>query len=87
MGGNEFRSLDIKSMKYQTENMAAIEFRNPYFHVILKPDESRAGKPYFSRTDLNGSYFIDKEKAGNKFTEADYIYVHFSLDGPCIVYK
>jgi hypothetical protein len=77
--GNEFRTLDLKSMKYQTENMAAIDFQNPYYHVYLKPDKSRDGNPYFSKADLNGQYFIDQEKARNKHIEADYIFVHFTL--------
>jgi hypothetical protein len=80
--GNEFRTLDLKSMKYQTENMAAIDFQNPYYHVYLKPDKSRDGSPYFSKADLNGQYFIDQEKARNKHIEADYIFVHFTLAQP-----
>jgi len=80
--GNEFRTLDIKSMKYQTENMARIDFQNPYYHVYLNPDKSRDGTPYFSKADLNGKYFIDQEKAGNKHIEADYIFVHFTLAEP-----
>ncbi len=80
--GNEFRTLDLKSMKYQTENMAAIDFQNPYYHVYLKPDKSRDGNPYFSKSDLNGQYFIEQEKARNKHIEADYIFVHFTLAQP-----
>ena len=83
-GGNEFRSLDIKSMKYQTENIASIDFQNPYYHVFLKTDEDRKNKPYFSKTDFNGGYYIDREKSTDKHTEADYIYVHFSF-APSIV--
>jgi len=82
--GNEFRTLDIKSMRYQTENVAAIEFRNPYYHVVLKPDKVRANKPYFSKTDLNGSYYIDKEKADERHIEADYVYVHFNLESSAV---
>jgi len=59
-GGNEFRSVDIKSMKYQTENIANIDFQNPYYHVYLKTDEDRSYKPYFSKPDFNGGYFIDE---------------------------
>ncbi|MBN1790228.1 MAG: DUF5103 domain-containing protein [Bacteroidales bacterium] len=81
-GGNEFRSMDIKSMKYQSENIAAIDFRNPYYHVILKTDEDREGKPYFSKTDFNGGYYIDREKADDRHTEADYIFVHFTFAPP-----
>jgi hypothetical protein len=80
--GNEFRTLDLKSMKYQTENIAAIDFQNPNYHVFLKPDKSRDGSPYFSKSDLNGQYFINQEKARNKHIEADYIFVHFTLAEP-----
>jgi hypothetical protein len=79
-GGNEFRSLDIKSMKYQTENIASIDFQNPYYHVFMKPDETRAYNPYFYKNDLNGGYYIDREKATDKHQEADYVYVHFTLN-------
>ena len=81
-GGNEFRSLDLKSMKYQTERIALIDFQNPYYHVLLKTDESREFKPYFNNHDLNGGYYIDQEKSDDKHVEADYVYVHFSLSQP-----
>ncbi len=83
-GGNEFRSVDIKSMKYQSENIASIDFQNPYYHVFLKTDEDRENKPYFSKTDFNGGYFVDREKSGDKHTEADYVYVHFSFAPPVL---
>lgn len=80
--GNEFRSIDLKSMKYQTENMAEIRQIYPAFHVTLKPDERRSTKPYFSKTDLNGAFYIDKESCNDRHTEADYVYVHFRLSLP-----
>lgn len=83
-GGNEFRNLDIKSMKYQSENIASIEFNNPYYHVFLKTEEDRGNNPYFSKTDFNGGYYIDREGSSDKFTEADYIYVHFSFKPPVL---
>jgi hypothetical protein len=83
-GGNEFRSLDIKSMKYQTENIAAIDFQSPYYHVFMKPDEDRGGRPYFSKTDLNGNYYIDSEKTEDRHTETDYVFVHFNLGLPLL---
>jgi|WetSurSiteA1Bulk_404760.scaffolds.fasta_scaffold01624_2 hypothetical protein len=81
-GGNEFRNLDLKSMKYQTENVARIEFQKPYYHVYLKTDEDRSRKPYFTKPDLNGAYFIDLEKSDDKHTEADYVYVQFRFKAP-----
>jgi hypothetical protein len=78
-GDNEFRYFNTKSMKYASENIESIDFRNPYYHVFLKPDESRAFKPYFTVKELNGRYYIDKEGAQNNNTDADYVFVHFSM--------
>jgi hypothetical protein len=78
-GGNEFRFFDIKSMKYEAENILRIDFQNPYYHVFLKPDEPRDHEPYFTRKELNGEYFVEKEGSQNKYTEADYVFVHFQM--------
>lgn len=80
--GNEFRSIDLKNIRYQSENVASIEFRNPYYHFILNSDKQRANKPWFTRSDINGNYYIDREKSADRHTEADYVYVHFSLELP-----
>lgn len=79
-GGNEFRSFDSKSMKYLSERISRIEFKNPYYHVWLKPDESRQFSPYFYKADLNGAFYVDRENAVDKHQEADYVYVHFRLE-------
>ncbi|MBN2481462.1 MAG: DUF5103 domain-containing protein [Bacteroidales bacterium] len=81
-GGNEFRNFDTKSLKYQSENIVRIDFMNPYWHVFLKPDEPRAYMPFFSDSDLDGAFYIDRENATEKHRESDYVYVHFRLDWP-----
>ena len=78
-GCNEFRYFDTKSMKYEAEHIASIDFQNPYYHVFLKPDEARAYDPYFTQQELNGKFFVEKEGSQDKNTEADYVYVHFQL--------
>ncbi len=83
-GGNEFRNFDMKSLKYLSENISSIDFINPYYHVYLKPDESRGHTPYFFSNDLNGAYYIDREKADQKHQEADYAYVHFKFKHPIV---
>jgi hypothetical protein len=83
-GGNEFRNFDFKSLKYLTENMATIAFRNPYYHIFLKQDKIRSNKPHFNKPDLNGSFLVSLEKADDKHLEADYGYVHFMLEDPLV---
>jgi hypothetical protein len=79
-GGNEFRDFDTKNTKVESERIAAIVFQNPYFSFNLKADESKQFKPYLTSKDLNGRYYIDAPDARNRQLEADYVYVHFTLN-------
>jgi len=78
-GGNEFRALDIKSLRYQTENIRLIEWEYAY-HVYMLDDLSRARKNYTLYEDINGRKLIQNEEyAENSAIEADYAWVHFSI--------
>ena len=77
--GNEFRPLDIKSKLYSSTRMAAIEFERPTWHFYPYPDQSRDASRYQYYEDFNGKYAIQAEKTNRPDTEADYVYVHFTL--------
>ncbi|MCE5346448.1 MAG: DUF5103 domain-containing protein [Bacteroidales bacterium] len=78
-GGNEFRYFDTKSIKYKSEYISRIDYAAPSYNVFLKPSEDREFKPYFYWKDFNGKYFIAIEDRENYDTDADYIYVYFTL--------
>jgi hypothetical protein len=78
-GGNEFRYFDIKSIRYQSEYVKGIEYKAPYYNVYLSPSENREFKPYFYWQDFNGKYFIAFQEGREPETEADYVYVYFTL--------
>jgi len=78
-GGNEYRSFEMKNLKYQSGSVKNIEFINPYYHVELMPDKPRNKIAYFFNEDLNGRYFIDIQGSTKKTTDADYVFVHFTL--------
>lgn len=78
-GGNEYRQFDMKSLKYQSEFVKNIDYISPYYHVELVPDKPRQKNDYFFNEDLNGRFFIDIQGSGKKNTDADYVYVHFTL--------
>jgi hypothetical protein len=84
MGGNEFRYFDIKSTRYQSEYVRRIDFLSPYYHVYLTPSENRESKPYFYWQDFNGKYYIAFQEGKDPETDADYVYVYFTLPS---VYK
>ncbi|MCB8999729.1 MAG: DUF5103 domain-containing protein [Bacteroidales bacterium] len=77
--GNEYRWFDIKSMRYQSPYVKSVEYKNGYFYVTLFPDPIKAASRYFYEEDLNGRYYIEIQEEQKNDTEADYVYVDFSL--------
>jgi hypothetical protein len=77
--GNEFRYFDIKSIRYQTEFIRKIDFTGNNYHVFLFPSENREFKPYFYWQDFNGKYYIAVQEGRDMDTEADYVWVYFTL--------
>jgi len=82
--GNQFRSFDIKSLKYQSERIARIRFDSAN-QVTLVNDLPRTFRQYVFEEDLNGKFYIKNEEyAENSDTEADYAWVHFFLPYPVL---
>lgn len=80
---NEFRSFDIKSIKYQTIRIKKIQYEqhDKLEHVYILNDEKRSFKQYYSQPDLNGNFLIKKNEGSDSEIDADYVKVHFTL--PC----
>ncbi len=78
-GGNEFRWLDIRSIRFQSSKIKDITFHEPYSHAELFPDYEIAGNSYFFNNDFNGRYVIEVQERDEDEREADYLFVHFSL--------
>ncbi|MFV0377916.1 MAG: DUF5103 domain-containing protein [Mangrovibacterium sp.] len=82
-GGNEFRYFDIRSWKYNGENVANTGFFDPYYHVTLLTDELRSNKKYFDYREMNGAFSIEsQDRIEDADTECDYGFVHFTLAMP-----
>ncbi|MFH2143435.1 MAG: DUF5103 domain-containing protein [Bacteroidota bacterium] len=84
--GSEFRNFDIKSIRYQTQYIQEIVFKEPFYHVRLLSDDYRRFKIFFHDKDINGRYFIKIDDRDDSNVEADYVYVYFTLpfDAPVI---
>lgn len=76
--GNEYRRFEITDVHYATQGVEKIEYFNPYYHAILFPDQPR--KNYSFDIDQNGRYYIRYNLAQDSETEADYLFVHFTLE-------
>jgi len=78
-GVNEFRSFDIKSLRYRSLNVNSITTGSEGWLVELLPDRSRQFLQYTSREDINGQFLIKTEDYNDDFLESDYAYVDFFL--------
>jgi hypothetical protein len=78
-GGNEYHHFNSKNTEYPGEHIKRIGFSGGNFHFHLNTDEDRSFQPYETKKDLNGRFLIDKDNSDHPETEADYVYVHFSL--------
>lgn len=78
-GGSEFRYFDIKSLRYLSEYVKNIEHRYGYGHVNLYPSKSRGSRQYFYNQDFNGKYYIAHQEGVDPNSDADYVWVYFTL--------
>ena len=76
--GNEYRRFEIINMHYATQGVDNISFFAPYYHATLFPDAVRRNYNY--DVDHNGRYLIRYNMAQDKDIEADYLFVHFTLE-------
>jgi hypothetical protein len=78
-GGNEYRYFDLKSIRYQGQFIRKIDYVGTNYHVFLYPSENREFKPYFYEKDFNGKFYIAVQEGRDMETEADYVYVYFTM--------
>lgn len=80
--GNEFRMFDTRNTRVRAYHIQNIEFISPHMHYELKTDEPNPPHLYFNREDMNGRYHIGNAEGREPEVDADYVFVHFTLDSP-----
>lgn len=79
-GGNEWRGVDLKSMRYSSMRMdKVITSPEGLEEAILLPDEKREFKVYLDMPDINGKHLVKNDLVGADPLSADYVYVDFTL--------
>lgn len=78
-GGNEFRNVNIKSIRYKSDRISTIVRDSALNHIFLVADEKRSFKRYEFDQDLDGNFIVKIQEGTNSEVEADYCYVHFFL--------
>lgn len=78
-GGNEFRGVNLKSLRHPEPEIDGIQLLEDNYYVFIVPDVRRTFDRYVHRGDINGRYLVKTDDKVNSQTEAEYIYVIFSL--------
>ena len=77
--GNEYRRFEIVNTKYAGMGVEHLGYYAPYYHATLYPAEPRIIN-YLYDEDQNGKYLVRYNDAVDDNTEADYFFVHFTLE-------
>lgn len=83
LGGNEFLSFENKEIRAANNGVQYINLEDLY-QTYLYTNTSRADLKYTYNPDINGNFFITALNSNSPETEADYAWVHFSLQYPNI---
>ncbi len=76
--GNEFLFIETKDLRTATLGTRSIDLKDLY-HNYLYTDIIRANRSYTYNPDINGNFLITAIDTEDPSIEADYAWVHFSL--------
>jgi len=80
-GGNEFLYFENKDIRGANNAIQFIELKDLYNNYLFT-DIIRANRSYTYNPDINGSFLITALDVDNVNMEADYAWIHFSLQYP-----
>jgi hypothetical protein len=80
--GKEYRWVDMRSFRYQSERIGAVNMNTVPYEVVVRPDVDRLTQRYVYYMDYSGFFFIDATDNINPFTQGDYAKVHFTFIPP-----
>lgn len=79
-GGNEYRFLDIRTIRTRAAKTQFMETgKDGFVYNSMFPERSRRNTQYTNLPDLNGGFFIQNIDGITGNTDADYTYVRFAL--------
>lgn len=78
----EFRSCDIRSLKYRSEFVHSIDQNDYNTNVLMDLDKKRADKHFYTEPDANGGFVIENRDFRFGEVSSEYANVTFSLEAP-----
>lgn len=80
--GNEYRRFDIANVRYPGMGVQTIDFIEPYYNAMLKPDAPRVNDGYVYDQTQAGRYFPAEIYSTEPEINADYLLTFFTLEMP-----
>lgn len=81
-GGKEWRWLDLRSFRLQTERVEKADYGKNSTRIYVKPDADRSNQRYVYYQDLNGLYQVTTYESINPYWQGDFATVQFSFATP-----
>ena len=81
-GGKEWRWLDLRSFRLQSDRVETAKYSNDRTDIFLKPDADRRAQRYVYFPDYNGMYNISTTESINPSWQGDYASVYFTYIPP-----
>lgn len=79
-GLNEYRGIDIRSFRFNGQNIASTRFDNQKVEAWVMPEGPRKQSAAISQwIDLNGRFVIENFETRRGAVEADYVETHFTF--------
>ena len=76
--GKEWRWLDIRSFRFQSDRVLKANYSRTSTEIIVKPDVDRSGHKFNFFRDANGMYTIETTESINPLWQTDYATVRFT---------
>ncbi|MBO9572020.1 MAG: DUF5103 domain-containing protein [Chitinophagaceae bacterium] len=77
--GKEWRWLDLRSFRLQSDRVANAKYSNTGTEVFVKPDVDRSTQRFNFYRDENGRYYLQPTESLNPLWQSDYATVHFTF--------
>jgi hypothetical protein len=81
-GGKEWRWLDLRSFRLQSDRVAKANYNARSTEIFVKPDIDRSQQRFVYYRDINGMYTIETTESINPYWQTDYATVHFTYIPP-----
>ena len=76
----EFRSCDVRTLKYRSEFVHSINQEDGVTYVLMDLGRKRANKHYYTEPDANGGYIIENKDFADGEVSSEYVQAIFTLE-------